>query len=327
MNIKAIQGWGVLWGPGSAKSTCILLVILLFAAGGSNAFAGWQAGAGAGYDSNINRSVNNSESDTYLSGYASLIRQPSGESRLGWSGTITLEGASFTDNHNLNYAMISSSAGMTYFLHAFWRVDAAPFLEAKAVNDSEQSALAFGGRVSMQQQIKRDVYTGQYYLYRDSRADLESYSFTEHVIGVFLGVNWTEVFFTEAYYEFSRGDSFRTVTTVSTGTTDSTTSPILSGKGNVQGNPNASGPSGNGNGPGNPDTPGASGEKRERIYSKAFRSDVIREKVDQHAIGVSMGIDWNRSLSSHIGYTFATTHGELGTSTSHAGFLEISCRF
>lgn len=288
---------------GFAKLTCILLMIMLFVAGGSNAFAGWQVGASTGYDSNINRSVDNRESDTYLSGYASLIRQPSGESRLGWFGAITIEGASFTNNHNLNYAMLSSSAGMTCFFHAFWRVDAAPFLEAKAINDSEQSALAFGGRVSMQQQIKSNIYTGQYYLYRDSRADVKTYSFTEHVFGVFLGVNWTESFFTEAYCEFSQGDSFQTV---STGATDSTTSAILSGNGN-----------GNGNGQGN----GQSGEEKERIHSEAFESYVIREKVDRHAIGVSLGIDWNRSLSSHIGYTFATTDGELGTSTAHTEFL------
>jgi hypothetical protein len=301
---------GRLMSSGYAKLTCILLVIMLFAAGGNNAFAGWQAGAGTGYDSNINRSVDNKESDTCLSGYASLTRNPSGESRLGWFGAMTLEGASFTNNHNLNYAMISSSAGMTYFLHAFWRVDAAPFLEAKAVNDSEQSAIAFGGRVSMQQQIKRDIYTGQYYLYRDSRADVETYSFTEHVFGVFLGVNWTEAVFTEAYYEFSRGDSFRAVSTVSTNGTDSTTSTILSGKGNGHGNPDAPGPS-----------------SEDRTYSEAFGSDVIREEVDQHTIGASVGIDWNRSFSSHIGYRFVTIDGELGTSTAHVGFLDISCRF
>ncbi|MDL1963631.1 MAG: hypothetical protein LWW98_04690 [Deltaproteobacteria bacterium] len=298
--------------PESAKLTCILLMIMLLAAGGNNAFAGWQAGAGTGYDSNINRSVDNRESDTYLSGYASLIRQPSGESRLGWFGEVTVEGVSFTNNHDLNYAMISSSAGMTCFLHAFWRVDVAPFLEAKTVDDSEQSALAFGGKVSMQQQIKRNIYTGQYYLYRDNRADVETYSFTEHVFGVFLGLNWTEALFTEVYYEFSRGDSFRTISTISINATDSTTSTILSGKGNGQGNS---------------DAPGPFGEKNKRIYSETFGSDVIQEEVDQHAIGVSVGIDWNRSLSSHIGYTFATTDGELGTSKAHAGFLDISCRF
>ena len=283
-----------------AKSTCILLAIMLFAAGGNNAFAGWQVGARTGYDSNINRSVDNRESDAYLSGYASLIRQPSGESRLGWFGELTLEGTSFINNYDLNYAMISGSAGMTCFLHAFWRVDVAPFLEARAVNDSEQSALAFGGRVSMQQQIKRNIYTGQYYLYRDSRADVKTYSFTEHVFGVFFGVNWTEALFTEAYYEFSQGDSFRTDSTIST------TSAILPGNENGRGN---------------------SGKERKTTYSETFGSDMIREEVDQHAIGVSVGIDWNRSLSSHIGYTSATTDGELGTSTAHAGFLDISCRF
>ena len=273
---------------------------MLFAAGGNNAFAGWRAGAGTGYDSNINRSVDNKESDTYLSGYVSLIRQPSGESRLGWFGAVILEGTSFINNYDLNYAMISGSAGMTCFLHAFWRVDVAPFLEARAVNDSEQSALAFGGRVNMQQQIKRNIYTGQYYLYRDSRADVQTYSFTEHVFGIFLGVNWTESFFTEAYYEFSRGDSFRTVST------DSTTSAIMSGNENGHGN---------------------SGKERKPIYSQTFDSDMIREEVDQHAIGVSLGIDWNRSLSSHIGYRFVTIDGELGTSTALTGFLDISYRF
>ena len=291
---------GSLMNSGYAKLTCILLVIMLFAAGGNNAFAGWRAGAGTGYDSNINRSVDNKESDTYLSGYVSLIRQPSGESRLGWFGAVTLEGTSFLNNYDLNYAMISGSAGMTCFLHAFWRVDVATFLEARAVNDSEQSALAFGGRVSMQQQIKRNIYTGQYYLYRDSRADVQTYSFTEHVFGIFLGVNWTESFFTEAYYEFSRGDSFRTVST------DSTTSAIMSGNENGHGN---------------------SGKERKPIYSQTFDSDMIREEVDQHAIGVSLGIDWNRSLSSHIGYRFVTIDGELGTSTALTGFLDINYRF
>lgn len=273
---------------------------MLFAAGGNNAFAGWQAGARTVYDSNINRSVDNRESDAYLSSYASVIRQTSGESRLGWFGEMSLEGTLFINNHDLNYVMISGSAGMTYFIHAFWRVDIAPFLEAKAVNDSEQSALAFGGKVSMQQQIKRDIYTGQYYIYRDSRADTETYSFTEHMFGVFLGVNWTEALFTEVYYEFSQGDSFRTIST------NSTTSTIL---------------------PGNEKGHGNSGKERKITYSETFGSDMIREDIDQHAIGASVGIDWNSSLSSQIGYTLATTDGELGTSRAHTGFLDISYRF
>ena len=266
----------------------ILLAMILFLSEGMNAFAAWETGAAAGFDSNIDRSVNGGESDTYLTAYASLIWEPSGESRLGWFGAATLQGTSFASNSDLNYAVMSISPGWTYFPHAFWRVNISPFFEAKAVNDSDQSALAFGGQVSMRQQIGKDFYTGQYYIYKDSRADVETYSYTEHVIGVFLGVNWTEAVFSEVGYEFSRGDSFRTVNTRST---------IASGRG------------------------------KHIIYSEAFGTDVIREEVDQNAIGVSAGIDWNKSLFSYIVYTYTTINGDLGSSTSHAGSLGIGYRF
>jgi len=267
---------------------CILFGIMLFLFGGMNAFAAWETGAAVGFDSNIDRSVNGGESDTYLTAYASSIWEPTGESRIGWSGAATLEGTSFASNRDLNYAVINISPGMGYFPHALWRVNISPFFEAKAVNDSDQSALAFGGQVSMRQQISKDLYAGQYYIYRDSRADVETYSYTEHVIGVFLGVNWTEAFFSEVGYEFSRGDSFRTI---------STTSTTSSGRG------------------------------KHLRYSEAFGTDVIREEVDQNTIGVSAGIDWNKSLFFHIAYTYTTIKGDLGSSTSHAGSLGIGYRF
>lgn len=264
----------------------ILLSIILF--GGMNAFAAWETGAATGFDSNIDRSVNGGENDTYLTAYASLIWEPSGESRVGWSGAATLKGTSFASNSYLNYATMSISPGWTYFPHAFWRVDISPFFEAKAVNDSDQSALAFGGQVSMRQQVRKDFYTGQYYIYKDSRADVKTYSFTEHVIGVFLGANWTETFFSEIGYEFSRGDSFRTV---------STTLSTLSGRG------------------------------KHLRYSEAFGIDVIREEVDRNTIGISAGIDWNKSIFSQMAYTYTTIKGDLGSSTSHAGFLGIGYGF
>ena len=277
-NLVQIRGAGVV--------ASILLVIILL--GSMNAFAAWETGAAAGFDSNIDRSVNGGESDTYLTAYASLIWEPSGKSRIGWSGAATLEGTSFAGNRDLNYAMISISPGVSYFPHALWSVNISPFFEAKAVNDSEQSALALGGQVSMRQQISKDFYAGQYYIYKDNRADVKTYSFTERVIGVFLGVNWTEAFFSEVGYEFSRGDSFRTI---------STTSTTSSGRG------------------------------KHLRYSEAFGTDVIREEVDQNTIGVSAGIDWNKSLFSHIAYTFTTIKGDLGSSTSHAGSLGIGYRF
>lgn len=266
----------------------VLLAMILSLSGAMNAFAFWETGAAAGFDSNIDRSVNGGESDKYLTAYASLIWEPSGESRIGWSGATTLEGTSFASNSDLNYATISISPGVNYFLHALWRINISPLFEAKVVNDSDQSALAFGGQVSMRQQIGRDFYTGQYYIYKDSRADVETYSYTEHVIGVFLGVNWTKAFFSEVGYEFSRGDSFRTVSTRSTM---------------------------------------ASGRGKHIIYSEAFGTDVIREEVDRNAIGVSAGIDWSKSLFSYIAYTYATIDGDLGSSISHAGSLGIGYGF
>lgn len=272
----------------TARLSCILLVMILFMSGGMNALAGWETGAAIGFDSNIDRSVNGGENDTYLTAYASLIWEPSGESRVGWSGAATLQGTSFASNSDLNYAIMSISHGWTYFPHAFWRIDLSPFFEAKAVNDSDQSALAFGGQVSMRQQVRKDFYAGQYYIYKDSRADVKTYSYTEHVIGVFLGANWTDTFFSEIGYEFSRGDSFRTV---------STTLSMPSGKG------------------------------KHLIDSEAFGTDVIREEVDRNIIGISAGINWNKTLFSHMAYTYTTIKGDLGSSTSHAGSLGIGYGF
>jgi hypothetical protein len=107
-------------------------------------------------------------------------------------------------------------------------------------------------------------------------------------MGVFLGFNWTEAFFSEVGYEFSRGDSFRTVSTRSTM---------------------------------------ASRRGKHIIYSEAFGTDVIREEVDQNAFGVSAGIDWSKSLFSYIAYTYTTINGDLGSSTSHAGSIGIGYRF
>jgi hypothetical protein len=272
----------------TARIVRVLLAMILFLSGTMNAFASWETGAAVGFDSNIDRSVNGGESDKYLTAYASLFWEPSGESRFGWSGASTLEGTSFANNSDLNYAIMSISPSVTYFLHALWRINISPLFEAKVVNDSDQSALTFGGQVSMTQQIGKDFYTGQYYIYKDSRADVKTYSFTEHVIGVFLGVNFTDAFFSEIGYEFSRGDSFRTLSTTSTT---------------------------------------ASGRGKHLRYSDAFETYVIREEVDQNTIGVSAGIDWNKSLFSYIAYTYTTINGDLGSTTSHAGSLSIGYRF
>jgi hypothetical protein len=270
----------------SIAIACLFLAILFLSH--PQAFAGWETGAKAGFDSNVNRSLNDEKSDTFFSGYLSFSREATGESRLDWNLAASLEGTLFSSLADLNYGMVSLAPGVTFFFHPGWSISLSPLAQAKAVKDSDQSAVAFGGKLGLKQQIRNNLYTGQYYIYKDSRANVDTYSFTENIFGLFLGVNWTRAFFTELGYEFSRGDSYRTI---------STTSTAVSGRGKY------------------------------RRYSTTFSSDVIREDVDQHSFGLSAGIDWTKSLFSHLSYTYTTTKGDIGTSTSHAAFVGIGHRF
>ena len=267
---------------------CFSLGILLVAH--TQAFAGWETGAKVGFDSNIDRAVNNGKSDSYLTAYLSLLKNPSGESRVDWTLAATLEGTALARISDLDYASLTLAPGLTFIPHRAWTINLSPFVQGKAVLDSDQSAMAFGGKLSLRQQIGKTVYMGEYYIYQDSRANVDTYSFTENSIGAFLGVNWTRSFFTEIGYEFSRGDSFRTI-----GTTSTAVSAIGRGK--------------------------------NRRYSTAFQEDVIREQVDRQAIGLSAGIDWTKSLFSHVAYTFTTTRGDSGTAISNSGFIGIGYRF
>jgi len=167
------------------------------------------------------------------------------------------------------------------------------FLEGKAVKDEDQSALTFGGKVNLGRKWRRDHYIGGYYLFADSDARAETYSFTEHALGAFVGRNWTPWSFGEISYEFAHGDSFRAVdweTETSSGQ-------------------------------------GAGGHKARRRYSQAFGTDVIRESVDQHTLGADLGLDVTASLFLWASYSFTRATGDLGTSTSHCGFIGIAYAF
>ncbi|MEW6441404.1 MAG: hypothetical protein AB1640_10765 [bacterium] len=276
---------------------CGMLVAALFAVTPSSASASWETGARVNFDSNVNLSVNDEESDTFFSAYLSFSREASGASRLGWTLDSSIEGAAYVKLDDLDYASVSIAPGLSFIPFHAWSIQVSPFLQAKGVKDSEQSAFAFGAKLSLRQSLGKDLYSGEYYVYKDSRADVDTYSFTEHVAGAFLGVSWTRRFFTEAGYEFARGDSFRTVNTVST---TSTAAP------------------GPGSGP---------GRGRHGRFSSTFDAEVIREKVSSHSLWASFGIDWTRSLFSQAGYSFTTTDGDLGTSDVHGVSAGIGYRF
>lgn len=273
-----------------ACCVCVVAAISLVEAGSVS--AGWETGAKVGFDTDVSRSISGGESDEYLLGYAAYSREPSGEARLDWSFSAVGESAAYANLSELDYAAVTFSPGLVYFNRPGWIISAAPFLQAKGVRDSNQSAIAFGGKLLFRQRLPSDFYLGEYYAYTDSRANADTFSITEHALGAFLGRNWTSTFSTEIGYEFSRGDSFRSVEA----------SPSIPGG-----------------------TGGFGGEHH--MFSSAFGTEVVRERVDRHAIGVSAAIDWSKSIFSAAGYTFTNRRGDLGSSGSHAGFLGVGYRF
>jgi hypothetical protein len=268
-----------------AFCVCVVAAISLVEAGAVS--AGWETGAKVGFDTNVSRSISGGESDEYLLGYAAYNREPSGETRLDWSFSAVGEAAAYASLSDLDYASVTFSPGLVYFNRPGWAISAAPFLQAKGVRDSNQSAIALGGKLLFRQRLPSDFYLGEYYAYTNSRANADTFSFTEHALGAFLGRNWTRTFSTVIGYEFSRGDSFRSV----------------------------------------PGGTGGFGGGMHSMFSSAFGTEVVRERVNRHAIGVSAGIDWTKSVFSAAGYTFTNRRGDLGSSGSHAGFLGVGYRF
>ena len=264
----------------------------------SLALAGWdwETGGKAGYDSNLDRAIQNPQGSGYLGAYLSVNRDPEGESRLDWTLSALVDGLVYPNLSEVNYTSFTVAPGLTYFPHKDWSVNISPYLQAKSVVDAEQSALAIGGKILLKQKWGAEFYSGQYTLYKDSRAEVDTYSFTEIALGLFLGRKFTAKAFGEIGYEFSRGDSFRTV--------DQTeTDPNAQGKGKGK------------------------GKGSDPHFSSAFGSEVIRENVDRHALGLNVGVDWTPSFYSSAGYTYTTLQGDSGISNDHSVSVSFGVRF
>ena len=266
--------------------------MLLMAAGAS--VAGWEAGTKLGFDSNVGRSIHGGKSDAYLLAYAGLYRGPTGESRGDWVFSAVAEGAAFASVTDLDYAAITLSPGLVYFPRAGWTITVAPILQAKTVKDTDQSAVAFGGKIELRERLGEKAYLAEHYAYRDSRATSDIFSYKEHAVGALLGVNWTPALSSEIGYEFSRGDSFLSVGTSAT----------------------TSGGTG-----------GTGGGMMPGTFSSAFGTDLVKERVDHHAIGATIGYEWTRSIFSVAGYTVTVLRGDVGSSISNAGFAGVGYRF
>lgn len=268
----------------SAVITCMLA--------SSAATAGetsWETSAHVGFDSNVSLSVRDPHDDAYFGASVVFHREPPHESRFDWSLAASLGGSQYAETDDLSYASFGLAPGLAYVPHSVWIIRVSPFVEAKAVKDPDQRALSFGIAASLEERIGSRWYAGQSYGYTVSRAEVETYSYAEHLIGLFLGANWTERLSAEVGYTYSHGDSFRTIGT------DILGEPVRRG--------------------------------RHRRYSETFGADVVREKVDRHAGTVRLGIDWTRSIFSQASYEFSVLKGDLGSAEGHHAYFEIGFHF
>jgi hypothetical protein len=250
-------------------------------------------GGKVGYDSNVNRTINDAVGDTYLGAYIQYARDFSGETRLDWTFAASLAGNLFLKNNDLSNACITVAPGLIYFPHLSWSINISPFVQGKVVSDKDQSALAFGAKINLKQPLGKYAYLSEYYTYTNSRADMDIYSYTENALGIVLGINWTRTFFTEIGYEFSKGDSFQTLESTRTITTTTT----------------------------------GRGRGKQYGYSSTFATEVYKDQVDRHGVGFTLGIEILPSLFSNLSYTYSTMTGDLGTSNNHTGLVGISYHF
>jgi hypothetical protein len=277
--------------PRAGQLRTILLLAFLFWPALSDAVF-WEGVVRTGYDSNVNRAINDPKSDHYLLGSLSLNRLPSGESRLDWIFSAGVEGAAYNKHTGLNYGLINVSPGLSYSISPFITLTVSPFGEAKTVSDSEQSALTGGGKVMLRERIGENIYLGEYYLFRSSSAHLSTYSFTENAVGIFAGTVLFKKVSGEIGYEYSYGDSYLNVGR---------------GIGGGQG--------GNGQGEGQGPGQRQSGPK------------VVREPVHRQALGANLNVDWTGSIFSMVSYVYTSMMGHSGTAISHAGFVSLGYRF
>lgn len=270
----------------------VFAIALLLAATPQAMGTEWDFGAKLGYESNVNRSLDDTQADTIFTAYAAYDRSLSGESRVDWTLRAALSGSAYASESDLNQVTGTIAPGISVFLSPVWSLNVSPFLRGKAVSDSEQSAIAYGVRATLSQRWNTKVYTGQYYSYTNSNADEDVYSYYENAIGILAGINWTPAFFTEIGYEYAHGDSFVT-----------TKSPITAAS-----------------------IPG-SGRGYSYGYSPAFNALVIKETVDRHSLGINAGYDFTKALFAILGYTYMSESGDLGSLDNHSAFMGLGYRF
>lgn len=271
----------------STTRTIITLLTILIIPG--QVRAGWEAAAKIGYDSNVNRSTVQEESDTYLDLVGAYVRDADPGRRLDWTLRAAGEGTAYARIDDLDALGFFLSPGATISPAAWWSVSLEPFFQAKTVRDTDQSAWAFGGSVRLDQQWTPFWYSGASYTYTDSHARVDTYSFIEHAVGAFLGKSWENALFCEIGYEYAQGTSFQTFPSV-------TATSISNGRGYRHG------------------------------YSSTFEAEVVRDDVTRHSAVLTLGYTTG-SFTPHLGYRYSRSTGDVGTTYTHEALAGIRYTF
>ncbi len=265
----------------------LFLTLCFWALSALPAHAAWETAARAGYESNVDRAVDDGSGDMILAAHAEWVRMPSPGKRLGWTLAVLAEGVAYADYSDLSSLGAALEPGIVYRPGRSVTLLLSPVLSGTAVRDEDQSAVAFGGKTVVEERVSRSLFLGQYYAYTDSRAGEDVYSFAEHAIGIYAAVTAKKGRYGQAGYEFSRGDSFRTRS--------------LSFA---------------------PPSPGPGGGSR----SNAFSREVFKEEVDSHTASLRLGAGWPSGWFVEGEYSFLYVTGDSGSSEDHRFFAGLGYR-
>lgn len=267
------------------------LVCFFILAGAALANGGWESSLRLGYDSNIDRSLTDEISDSYVSANLSLSREPTGESRLDWFITTSVGGTLYSKESDLNYGELTVAPGVLYVPHRLVSVTLSPSVQVKGAHDSDRNVVSFGGTITVREQVTKDFYLSQYYLYENNSASADTYSFEQNAVGFTAGITWTTRFFTELMYEYSGSDAYRIV-------------PVESSTGHGKGDRGGR---------------GKRGHKRTNFSST--------EPVERHAIGVNLNLTVTKSFFLYGNYSYMAIKGESGSSLAHSGHIGLGYTF
>ncbi|OPZ60717.1 MAG: hypothetical protein BWY87_00306 [Deltaproteobacteria bacterium ADurb.Bin510] len=194
--------------------TIVLLVVMLTFIGFHKAQAAepWEAGMKIGAYSNVYHSVDDEDGDWYVSPLLAYSNATKPKKGLAWTIQGVLDGYVYRDEHDLNSVALTLTPGLWYAPDRSTQMRVQPFAQIKAVNDSDQSASAYGGSVSLDHQWSKTFGSGVYLRYLDSHAREHVYSAEESALGASLDLNLTSKWYGSCWYEYAHGSNYQSMT-------------------------------------------------------------------------------------------------------------------